>query len=78
MNLTEIPQAEQEGVIGSFWTMLQECERSADDRNDPVLKEWVSQWYGQWNRITGDKKAPRWAVPTVEFRGGRIFARPLE
>lgn len=54
MQLTKIPEAEQEGALSSFWTMLQECESNADNENNPVLKHWVSQWYEQWNRITGD------------------------
>lgn len=60
MQLTKIPEAEQEGALSSFWTMLQECESNADNENNPVLKHWVSQWYEQWNRITGDSKVPRW------------------
>lgn len=60
MNLTTVPQAEQEAALGTFWTMLQECEGKADDNGDPVLRHWVVQWYEQWNRITGDTKAPRW------------------
>jgi hypothetical protein len=61
MQLTAIPPNEQESALGSFWTMLQECESKADDNNDPVLKHWVEQWYLQWNRITLSNKAPRWA-----------------
>jgi hypothetical protein len=62
MQLTSIPKDEQEDALSSFWTMLQECEAKADDKNDPVLKRWVEQWYEQWNRITQDNKAPRWKV----------------
>lgn len=64
MQLTSIPSDEQEGALCSFWTMLQECEAKAADNNDPVLKRWVEQWYGQWNRITQDNKSPRWAAKT--------------
>ena len=60
MNLTEIPQAEQEALLGSFWTMLQECEGKAVNNNDPVLRLWVAQWYSQWNRVTGSDKKPMW------------------
>lgn len=63
MNLTKIPADEQESVLSSMWTMLQECEGKAAENNDPVLRLWVEQWYNQWNRITGDAKAPRWAAP---------------
>ena len=70
MQLNTIAQEEQEDAISTFWTMLQECEGKANDVNDPVLRHWVDGWYRQWNRITGDNKAPRWAkVDNVELRG---------
>lgn len=59
--LTTVPANEQENMISSFWTMLQECERSAAENNDPILRLWVEQWYSQWNRITGDNKVAKWA-----------------
>jgi hypothetical protein len=62
VQMTTIPADEQENVLASFWTMLQECESNADNENNPVLKHWVVQWYGQWNRITGDSKEPRFVT----------------
>jgi len=62
MSLKAIPQNEQESALSTFWTMLQECEGKAQDNDDPVLRLWVSQWYEQWNRITGDAKVPRWSA----------------
>lgn len=59
--LTTIPPNEQQNMIESFWTMLQECESKAAENNDPVLRLWVEQWYSQWNRITGDSKVAKWA-----------------
>lgn len=60
MQLTHIPAHEQEGVLSSFWTMLKEAESKADNENDPVLKHWVEQWFGQWNRITGSESKAKW------------------
>ena len=62
VQMSSIPKKEQENMLSSFWTMLQECESKVDnsERKDPVLKHWVEQWYGQWNRITGDNKEPVW------------------
>lgn len=61
MQLTSIPENEQESALSSFWTMLQECEAKAEEKQDPVLKRWVEQWYKQWNRVTQDNKSPAWA-----------------
>jgi len=63
MQLKRIPKKEQENVLSNFWTMLRECESKADDNNSPVLKHWVNQWYGMWNRLTGDDKQARWVTP---------------
>ena len=60
MQTTKIPSAEQEGLLSSFWMMLRECESRADNKNEPLLKHQVAQWYEQWNRITGDTKQPGW------------------
>lgn len=62
VQMTKIPEDEQENVLANFWTMLQNCESKADDENNPVLKHWVTQWYEQWNRITGDSKEPRFVT----------------
>lgn len=66
-NLTNIPKAEQESALSSFWTMLQECDTTVANSKDkdgvfhePVLKHWVEQWYTQWNRITNSDNAPSW------------------
>lgn len=59
LQLNEIKRSMHKDVIGSFWTMLQECESKAADNNDPLLKLWVEGWYKQWNRMTGDNKKPR-------------------
>lgn len=60
--MTSIPKKEQENMLSSFWTMLQECESKVDnsDSKEPILRLWVEQWYGQWNRITGDNKEAVW------------------
>jgi hypothetical protein len=47
-------------VMSSFWSMLQECEQTAQDNQDPVLKHFVNQWYMQWNDVTGSDNQPRW------------------
>lgn len=62
MQMTTIPKKEQENVLSSFWTMLKTCEEQVDnsDKPDPILKLWVEQWYGQWNRITGGTNEPVW------------------
>jgi hypothetical protein len=60
VQMTDIPKNMQEDTISSFWTMLQLLESDAHCNKDPVLKHWVSQWYQQWNEITGDNKKPRW------------------
>lgn len=64
MQTTTIAKKEQENMLSSFWTMLRECESKVDnaDSKDPVLKLWVEQWYGQWNRVTGDTKEPVWVT----------------
>ena len=55
-----IPKNEQDGVMDTFWSMLMECESQALNDNDPVLKHHVSQYFKQWNRITGNNNVPRW------------------
>ena len=50
-------------VMSSFWTMLMECESTADNNNDPILKHWVECWRNQYARITGSEiSPPRWIV----------------
>jgi hypothetical protein len=61
IQMRTIAPEHQEDALASFWTMLQECESKADDSGSALLKNWVSQWYEQWNRMTGDDKKPRWA-----------------
>lgn len=81
MQLLTIPKAEQESVLGNFWTMLKSCEGHADDDNDLVLKHWVTQWYQQWNRITGDTQVPCWvardAAKAVEMASLELPVAPL-
>lgn len=62
VQMTSIPKKEQENVLASFWSMMRECESKVDDSGgkEPVLRHQVEQWYGQWNRITGDSKEPVW------------------
>lgn len=70
MQTTNIPAEEQENVLGSFWTMLQECETHANNCDDRVLKHWVGQWYDQWNRVTGGDKNPIWdRLPNAKVSG---------
>lgn len=57
---TTISADEQENILASFWQMLAECEQRAAESKDPVLTNWVEQWYQQWNRTTGDSKKPHW------------------
>jgi len=62
MNLSKIPENEQEGVLGTFWAMLKELESIAySNEKDVILRHEVSAYYKQWNRITGDSKEPIWA-----------------
>jgi len=56
----EIPKDEQQNVLENFWTMLQECEKTAECDNDPILKHWVEQWYDLWNRLNSTNYKPRW------------------
>ncbi len=62
VQMTTIAPEDQEDVLSSFWTMLMECESTVlnSKETDVVLKLWVTQWYEQWNRITGDNKKPEW------------------
>lgn len=62
VNLTKIPASEQEGVLASFWSMLRECESRADAEKDAVGRHLVSEWYKQWNRITGQQHVPAWVA----------------
>ncbi len=57
MQTTKIKEKDQEGMIGSFWAMLQELENQAENTLD---KHFVEKYYEQWNRITGDNKVARW------------------
>lgn len=61
-----IPKGEQEGVLASFWVLLREAESKADCDNDAVLKNFVSQYYEQWNRITGANNKPIWETRDVK------------
>jgi len=60
MQTKNIPEAEQEDMLVSFWQMLQECETKAEKENNQVLKSWVDDWYVQWNRVTKDNKKSMW------------------
>lgn len=67
MDISKIAKSEQEGVLQTFWSMLQECETvvaNSKDRDgvyhEPVLKHLVEQWYLQWNRVTNSTNKPRW------------------
>jgi hypothetical protein len=59
-NLNNIPKDMQEDFIASFWAMLRECETTADNNNDPILKHMVSGYYRQWNKVADDNKEPCW------------------
>jgi len=56
----KIPEDEQDNVMNSFWTMLRECETSAENSDDLILKRWVEQWYQQFSRISGLEFKPSW------------------
>lgn len=58
MQYYNIPKEEQVTFIASFWKMLQECEQKVIENNDPVLANFVEQWYIQWNRVTGSNLQP--------------------
>ena len=62
--LDKISAAEQRGVLESFWTMLKECEERANvsDGSELLLRHWVSEWYKQWNRVTGSNCLPIWEM----------------
>lgn len=57
MQLTTIKKEDQEGMIGSFWIMLQMLEGQAENNLD---KHFVDKYYEQWNRVTDDNKVARW------------------
>lgn len=57
MQLTKIAKKDQEGMISSFWSMLQMLEGQAETTLD---KHFVDKYYEQWNRVTGDDKVARW------------------
>ena len=38
-------------IMDCFWIMLRECETSAHNEGDPVLKHWVEGFYEQWNAM---------------------------
>lgn len=50
----------QKDIIGSFWSMLRECEGRADDNDDRVLKHQVEGYYRQWNEMTNMTHEPIW------------------
>ena len=50
----------KEGVLFSFWYMLQECEVKAIDEDDILLKIQVEGFYRQWNFLTNSNQRPRW------------------
>jgi hypothetical protein len=62
MRYDNIPKEEQVTFIASFWQMLQECEQKVIENNDPVLANFVEQWYIQWNRVTGSNLQPSFKV----------------
>lgn len=62
-----IAKDEQSNMLGSFWTMLRECDSTVERSKDrdghyaqPILKHHVEGWYRQWNRVTGDNLQPSW------------------
>lgn len=62
INLEKIQKSEQRNMIASFWIMLRTIEAQVNNEGvkDPIMKNWVEAWYDQWNRVTGDDKAPVW------------------
>ena len=65
LELNTIKRSMQPDVISSFWTMLQELRSKADNEDDTLLKVQVEGWYRQWNRMTGDDKAPNWTTRPI-------------
>lgn len=55
-----IPKDEQKGVMEAYWTMLRTIEGEAHNKNDPILKLWVEQWYQKYNRIMGTNITAVW------------------
>lgn len=62
MQYDNIPKEEQVTFITSFWQMLQECEQKVIENNDPVLANFVEQWYIQWNRVTRSNLQPSFKI----------------
>lgn len=60
VQLSTIKKSDQENVIHVMWILMGECERQADNDNDPVLKVQVEGAYRLWNKVTGDDARPRW------------------
>lgn len=61
MDLTRpLSKEDQSSLLGGFWVLLGEAESKAHCNDDRLLKVWVEQYYGMWNRLTGDNAVPRW------------------
>lgn len=60
LELHKIKRSMHHDIIHSFWIMMRECESTANNNDDRVLKVQVEGWYKQWNRMTGDDKKPAW------------------
>lgn len=58
--LETIAQGLQAGIIGSFWSMLRECEERAAANNNHILKRQVEGYYRQWNEMTNSTQEPSW------------------
>ena len=58
-----IPKSEHTNIMASFWAMMRECENTANNNRDIILKQQVECWYQQWNLICPDKPdlKPQWS-----------------
>lgn len=74
-----IARAEQAAFLESFLGMLKECDAIAADTNDMVLRHWVTQWYGQWGKLTNEHLSPSWAAPPLSgpVKAARAIRRDL-
>lgn len=55
-----IPKKEHDNVMACFWTMMRECESTANNNDDRVLKVQVEGFAKLWNRVTNDSFQPKW------------------
>ena len=60
MFTAKIPTKEHANVMSSFWQMMMELERDADQDSRVLERHMVEGWFRQWNDIMSDNKEPIW------------------